>query len=122
MDSEGRLLFMRQSVKVRLAACVLTVGVVSAVVFCTAGRSVQAAPTGGEKTASLASSAASSKTPANLKLVTDMKPYAGDCYGKTSYAIMVGDRSFPMSKMQQFTQQNQLKFMPVRKMFRRRSG
>lgn len=84
---------MKKAVKIRLVVCALAVGVAVTGVVSVAGRGVQAADVQ-KPSASAVSSTVSSKPVENLKLVTDMKPYAGNCYGKTSYSIMVGDRSF----------------------------
>lgn len=84
---------MKKAIKIHLVVCALTVGVVSTAVVSVVGRGVQAADTA-KTSAPVVSSTVSSKSVENLKLVTDMKPYAGSCYGKTSFSIMVGDRSF----------------------------
>lgn len=84
---------MKKTVKIRLVICALTVGVASTVIVGVAGRSAQAADAT-KASVSAVSSTVSAQSVENLKLVTDMKPYAGNCYGKTSYSIMVGDRSF----------------------------
>ena len=84
---------MKKSVEIRLVVCALAVGVAVTGVVSVAGRGVQAADAA-KTSASAVSSTVSAKPVENLKLVTDMKPYAANCYGKTSYSIMVGDRSF----------------------------